>query len=189
MANELVEFARACGHATEKHERLRFAEELVVRVGPMLGTFVAAHCPEAAVEDVLQEVLIGIAKSAPKFRGNTDLQFWKWCYRIASHKLADYLRRKSNQPMLSLDVEEIRRAVEATAADPPISEEDREKLEMALGLLARSKPPCVEYLTLHFIVGLDYRELAAWYATTANAMRMQIQRCLTLARALVANQD
>jgi RNA polymerase sigma factor (sigma-70 family) len=188
VANELVEFARACCHAAEMHERLRFAEEIVVRVGPMLGAFVAAHCPEAAVEDVLQEALIGIANGAPNFRGNTDLQFWKWCYRIASNKLADYLRRKSNQPMLSLDVEEIRRAVEATAADPPISEDDREKLEMALGLLARSKPPCVVYLTLYFIQGLDYRELAAVFRSTANAIRMQIHRCLTLARQLAANE-
>ena len=54
--------------------------------------------------------------------------------------------------------------------------------------LRRSKPPCVGYLTLHFIEGLDYRGIAEIYKSTANAVRIHITRCLTLARELVANQ-
>ena len=182
---ELMELVRACRGAAELHERLRFAEEIVVRVGPMLGAFVASRCPEAAAEDVCQEVLIAIAEGVPKFRGKTARQFWSWCYRIAFRRVADHLRRKSNQPMPSLDVEEIRRAVEATAVERPISEGTYTDLERALMLLYQSKPPCVEYLLLHFILGLDYDEIAAMHGTTPNAMRMQIQRCLALARELV----
>ena len=188
VADELVQLAQACRSAAELHERLRFAEEIVVRVGPMLGAFVAAHCPEAAVEDVVQEVLIGIGKSVPKFRGTTDRQFWSWCYRIASNKLAGHLRRKSNQPMPSLDDEEIRRAFEATLVESPLSPGDRLDLEVVMEQLRRSKPPCVGYLTLHFIEGLDYRGIAEIYKSTANAVRMHIARCLTLARELVAKQ-
>ena len=182
---ELMDSVRACRGVTELHERVRFAEEIVVRVGPMLEAFVSGRCPAEAVEDIVQEVLTNIAKGASTFRGQTARQFWSWCYRIASRRVADHLRRRSNQPVLSLDVEGIRRAVEATAGEAPISEEDLAKVEMALELLARSKPPCVEYLTLHFIEGLDYRELARSFGTTPNAMRMQIQRCLTLARELI----
>lgn len=185
---ELMELVRACREAGELHERLRFAGEIVVRVGPMLGAFVAGRCPEAAAEDVCQEVLIAIAEGAPTFRGKTARQFWSWCYRIASRRVADHLRRKSNQPMPSLDVGEVRRAFEATAVERPISEGDRTDLETALELLYQSQPPCVEYLLLHFIAGLDYAEIAAMYGKRRDAMRMQIQRCLTLARQLVANQ-
>lgn len=182
---ELMELVRACRGAAELHERLRFAEEIVVRVGPMLGAFVAGRCPEAATEDVCQEVLIAVAKSVPTFRGKTARQFWGWCYRIASRRVADYLRGPGNRPVVSLDIEEIRRAVEATAVEQPVFDEDRERLEAALALLAASKPPCVVYLTLHFIEGLDYGELAETFDTTPDAMRMQIQRCLALARELV----
>ena len=185
MADELLQLAHVCRYATELHERLRFAEEIVVRVGPMLRAFLAARCPAAAVDDVLQETLVGVGRGAQRFRGRSDLQFWNWCYRIASHKLADHLRRKSARPTTSLDLEEIRRAVEAAVEDSPSQPGNRLDLEEAMNLLRQSKPPCVGYLTLHFIQGLDYREIATIYGSTSNGIRMQIQRCLTLARQLI----
>jgi RNA polymerase sigma factor (sigma-70 family) len=188
VANELVQLARYCRDATEVHERLRFAEEIVARVEPMLRSFVAAHCPEAAVDDVLQEVLIAIATRAHTFKGGTDSQFWGWCYRTASHKWIDHLRRASARPTVSLEVEEIRRAVEATTPDSPLTPGDRLDLEQALKMLRRSKPPCVGYLMLHFVEGMDYREIAGLYQSTANAVRMQIKRCLILAQQLSAEK-
>lgn len=185
---KLMELVRACRGAAEFHERLRFADEIVVRVGPLVGSFVAARCPEAVAEDLCQEVLIGVARGVPKFRGKTAREFWSWCYRIASRRVADYLRRPGNRPVLSLDVADIRRAVEATVVELPISAEDRADLESALAQLHRSKPPCVEFLRLYFVVGFDYGEIAGMHGTTRDAMRMQIQRCLALARELVGEQ-
>ena len=70
----------------------------------------------------------------------------------------------------------------------PLSPGDRLDLEVVMEQLRRSKPPCVGYLTLHFIEGLDYRGIAEIYKSTANAVRMHIARSLTLARELVAKQ-
>ena len=186
MDHELVKLAKACRKAAELHERVRFAEEIVIRVGPRLSLFVTHRCPVGAVNDVVQETLIGIGKGAHKFRGTTDRKFLGWCYRIASHKLADHWRRVRARPTVSLDVEEVRRAVEATAADAPIKPGDRLDLEEAMNLLGKAKPPCVNYLSLYFILGLDFKELAKRFRSTKNAMRMQINRCLTLARKLVS---
>lgn len=186
MAAELVKLTRACRDAADLQERLRFAEELVLRVGPTLETFLAARCPEAVVEDVLQETLAGISKGARLFQGDLDRQVWQWCYRIALNQLASHWRRQRGPQTVSLESEEIRRAAESALEDLTVTPGDRLDLEESLRLLAQSKPPCVDYLTFHFLEGMDYRELAAVYGTTANAMRMQIQRCLTLARQLAA---
>ncbi len=185
VATELVQLTRGCRDAADLQERLRFAEELVVRVGPMLGAFLAAHCPEAAVEDVLQETLIGIGKGAAQCRGTSDRQVWQWCYRVAFNQMATHWRRQGARPTVSLELDEVRQAVEAAWEDSPAKPGDRLDLDGAMQLLARSKPPCVDYLTFHFLEGMGYPELAALYNTTANAIRMQIQRCLTLARELV----
>ena len=187
MTHELVELIRAFRDATELHERVRFAEEIVVIVGPMLRTFVAGDCPEAAVEDVLQEILTAIATGIVRFGGSSARQFWGWCYRIAANKVNDHLRRKISRPTVSLDVEDIRRAVEAAAAESPITPGNRLDLEWAMKLLGRAKPPCVGYLTLHYIEGLGYREIALIHNSKADAIRMQIQRCLSLAQQLMAD--
>jgi DNA-directed RNA polymerase specialized sigma24 family protein len=187
VTHELIKLVCICRGATELHERVRFAEEIVVLVGPMLRRFVAARCAEAAVEDVLQEILAAIATGIVRFGGVSDLQFWGWCYGIAAHKVNDHLRRKSSPPTVSLDVEDIRRAVEAAAAESPIAPGDLMDLEWAMKLLGRAKAPCVGYLTSHYIEGLAYREIARLHDSTVNAIRMQIKRCLSLAQQLMAD--
>jgi RNA polymerase sigma factor (sigma-70 family) len=183
--HELVQLARACRSTDALHVRVRFAEEIVVRVGPMLAGFIRRRVPESVVEDVLQETLIAIASDVVKFKGGTDAAFWGWCYKIAWHKAADRLRREGARPAASLELPEIRRAAEALAAESPLSTEERQYLDAALELLQQSKPPCVDYLTDRFILGLAFAELAAIYGSTPDAMRMHVDRCLELARKLV----
>jgi RNA polymerase sigma-70 factor (ECF subfamily) len=185
VANELVALAHVCRDTTELHERVRFAEEIVVRVGPMLRVFVARRCPPAAVDDVVQETLIGIGRGAGGFLGKTDREFWSWCYKIAFYKLSNHFRREGVQQTASLDNEEIWRAVEATMEDSTMQPGDRLDLEEAMNLLRQSNPPCVGYLTLHFIEGLDFAELATLYHSTPSAIRMQIIRCLSLAHKML----
>lgn len=185
----LVKLVRACRSATEAHERLRFAEEIVLRVGPALERFIARRAPENSVADALQETLIAISTQVGKFKGRTDAAFWAWCYRIAWNKSADRLRKIAAHPTVSLEEGEIRRAVEASAVDSPMAHEERMDLEAALAALRRVKPPCVNYLTGRFVEGLGFPELAAIYHSTPNAMRMSVKRCLALAQKLANHRS
>ena len=183
--NELVELVRAYRAASALHVRLRFGEEIVARVGPLLKEFVARRCREEVVDDVLQEVLIAIFKQMDGFRGRTDSQFWRWCYRIACFKTADHFRDQEGKPTLSLDVEEVRRAAEATYVESPPRPGERLDLEEALEWLRRSRPPCVDLLDAHYLKGLGYQELAQVQGEKPATIRMRIKRCLALARKLV----
>lgn len=146
----LVQVIRASRKATKRHERIVFAEDIVARVGPLMERYVRARCREEGADDAVQEVLLAIATRYPRFRGRTDSQFFSWCYRIARNKLADRIRRKLARPTTSLEVEEIRRAVEATAVRSPIGNQEREVIDELMEMLRVAKPPCVDYLKARF---------------------------------------
>ncbi len=189
VTNELIEVVGACRRAPELPELTRFVEEIVVRVGPDLHRFVSGLCSEEAVDDVLQETLVAIGTHILKFRGSSDRQFWGWCYRIARNKVADHQRRTGRAEVVSLDIEAVRQAVEASAVDHPTGGAERLELEAAMTKLGQAKPPCVQYLTLHFLEGLDYGEMASVLRRSADAVRMQIKRCLALARQLLTEKE
>lgn len=185
-ASELVLLARWCRETTTLHVRLRFAEELVVRVSGAVRNFVFRRVPQEFAEDLHQEVLTAIALHLHEFRGDTEAQLWRWCYQVAFHKAADCLRGRGTHTMAPLEVEAGRRAVEAEAQHERISPGAREDLEYALNLLRAAKPPCVGLLWEYYILDLDYEDMASLYGLTVDAVRMQIRRCLELAQALVA---
>ena len=83
-------------------ERLRLAEELFRLIEPDLRFFVFSTIQPPAAQDVSQEVLKSITTSLKKFEGQTDKEFWAWCYRIARNRLNDHFREKTRdrlQPM------------------------------------------------------------------------------------------
>lgn len=182
--NDLVELLRAYHAARALHVRLRFAEEIIARVGPLLKEYVARRCRAEVVDDVLQEVLVAIATRLDDFRSRTASQFWRWCYRIACFKTADQFRDQQGEPTLSLDVEEVRRAAEATYVESPPRPGERLDLQEALEWLRRSRPPCVDLLDAHYVQGLDYQDLAKALGEKPATIRMRIKRCLALAREL-----
>lgn len=185
VSMNLPRLANACRKAQSQPECIRFAEEVIVRVGPQLRHFVATRCPESDVEDVYQDVLLAVATSLPKFEGASDPAFWSWCYRIAQRRLADFYRSRGKLPTVSIDIEEVRREVEGSTASPEVSEADRLALSSALELLGKVKPPCVDYLHAYYILDLDYPEMAVMFHSKADAMRMRVNRCLALANALL----
>lgn len=185
----LVKLARACRRANSSDDRVRFAEEIVIRVGPPISDFIARRVPKDSAEDVLQETLIAIANGAGDFRGRKDSDFWGWCYRIAGNKIADRFRRQSRHDNnVSLDIEEVLRAVEASDTKAPIGPEERTELSETLAALKRVKPPCVGLLLDRFIVGLEFPELAVIYGSTPNAVRMNVNRCLKSAQELLTGR-
>ncbi len=82
--------------------------------------------------------------------------------------------------------EELWQWVETSAQSSPLSAEDRKNLQHALKILAEAKPECSEILWQHFVLGLDYSELAEERSMSYDNVRMKIGRCLGEAQALMA---
>jgi RNA polymerase sigma factor (sigma-70 family) len=184
--SELVLLARLCRETTTLDVRVRFAEELVVRVSGAVGNFIGRRVPQQFAEEVQQESLMAIALRLHTFTGKTEAQLWQWCYRVARNKVADCLRKHGGSAAAPLEVAEARRALEAEAQHERILPGARQDLEYALALLHAAKPPCVHLLWDFYILDLDYASLAERYARSVGAVRMQLWRCLELAQALVA---
>ena len=168
--------------ATHLDQKLEAAENLARHIAPKLHRYIRAKCPPAAVDDVLQEALIGIVKGLPKFKG--DGQFEHWAFRIAKNKLANHLegeRRRNVQPM---DVSEFWELIEASVRPSSPTAQERELLEDALSVVDEAKPPCRDYLTQRFIYGIAYKEIGKDFGKTAAAARQQVRRCIEIARAL-----
>lgn len=61
----------------------------------------------------------------------------------------------------------------------------RHDLDHVIKLLTAAKPDCSDLLWKHYVIGLDYAEIAEERQLNYDAVRMKIGRCLEEARSLV----
>jgi RNA polymerase sigma factor (sigma-70 family) len=183
---DLIKLVRTYRMTPGLAERLQLGEEIFRQVEPPLRFFLLNAVSRPASDDVLQEVLKGIVVGLPKFAGNSNGEFWAWCYGIARNKINDQLRRQMNERTQPMPPEELWRLVEVSAQSSPLSAADRHDLEYAMTLLRRSKPECYDYLWKHFVFGHDYAEIAAEENLKYDNVRMRIGRCLDEVQTLMA---
>ncbi len=167
-------------------ERIRLAEEIFRRIEPDLRVFVFSSVSHEAAKDTLQEVLKAVATSLKQFKGDTVKEFWGWCYRIARNKLNDHYRSKDADRMQPTSPEVLWQMMDVSAQDSPISPAVRHDLDYAIKLLTAAKPDCSDLLWRHYVIGLDYAEIAEERNLNYDNIRMKIGRCLDEAKSLVA---
>ncbi len=184
--DDLIKLVRTYRLTAGLAERIRLAEEIFRRVEPDLRLFVFSSISHDAAQDALQEVLKAVAVSLKNFKGDTHKEFWAWCYRIARNKLNDQFRKQYADRMQPVPPEELWQMVELSAQDAPISPAVRHDLKYAMKLLAAAKPGCNELLWRHYVIGLDYGDLAEEQNVSYDSVRMKIGRCLEEAKSLVS---
>jgi RNA polymerase sigma factor (sigma-70 family) len=184
--DDLIKLVRTYRLTAGLAERIRLAEAIFRLIGPDLHLFVFSRVPHQVAEDIFQEVLKAVAIGLKKFQGDTLKEFWAWCYRIARNKLNDHYRDKVAERVQPLPPEELWQMVEASAQDTPVSPAVRLDLEYAMKLLTSSKPECYDFLWNHFVIGLDYGDIAEDRKMTYDGVRMKITRCLEEAKSLVS---
>ncbi len=167
-------------------QRLRLAEEIYHEVKSPLHDFIFVRLKHPAAQDAFQETLKAVTESLAKFRGDSDGEFWKWCFSIARNKVNDHLRKQESDRLQPMEPDELWQLVDTSAQNSPLSAADRLDLQHALKILAEAKPECSEYLWQHFVLGLDYSELAEERQMSYDNVRMKIGRCLGAAQELMA---
>lgn len=183
MVHDLIKLVKTYRVTTGLAESLRLAEEIIGTIYPDLCLFVFKNIEPTAADDVLQEILKSITGSLHSFEGSSDTMFWGWCYTVARNRMKDHFRKEANNRLQPMPPEELCQFVDTSA---PLSASDKLDLEYALKLLSTSKPECSDYLWQHYVVGLDYTEIAAKEEIDYDAVRMRIRRCLKEAKSLVS---
>jgi RNA polymerase sigma factor (sigma-70 family) len=184
--DDLIKLVRTYRLTAGLAERLRLAEEIFRLIEPDLRFFVFSSVSHHAAQDALQEILKAVAVSLKQFKGDTVKEFWAWCYRIARNKLNDHYRDKAADRMQPMPPEELWQMMELSAQDAPMTPAVRHDLEYAMNLLTASKPECYDFLWRHFIIGLDYGDIAEERNMSYDNVRMKIGRCLDEAKSLVS---
>src|ERR1700737_4725406 len=130
-----------------------------------------------ALDDIVQETLIGASSSIRALRGESNAQVTAWLLSIARHKVADHMRAQYSHPHDSLEG-----ATGALIADPgsPVDEQVMalqrgEHLRKAMNLLT---PEQEEVLTLRFILGFGIDEVAEITRRPAGAVKSMQHRAL-----------
>jgi RNA polymerase sigma factor (sigma-70 family) len=183
--DDLIKTVRTYRFASGLAERVRLAEDIFRRIEPDLRLFVFSSISNDSAQDALQEVLKAVAVSLQKFQGDTEKEFWAWCYRIARNKLSDHYREQYAERVQSVAPDELWRMMEVSAQDAPMSPAVWLDLKYAIQLLTAAKPECYKLLWRHYVIGLDYGEIAEERGLNYDAVRMQIGRCLEQAKALL----
>jgi RNA polymerase sigma factor (sigma-70 family) len=144
----------------------RFVYPVGFKPQPVFAVLPSLRIPETtkdrtrAVEDVTQNVLYSIADSMDTFQGDTNEAFWKWCYRIARRRIADYVDKAQRDKLDSLPFDELLDLIDDSTHAQPLSAADRLDLNHALHLLSKSKPDCLDYLWNYYVVGFGYADIA-----------------------------
>jgi RNA polymerase sigma-70 factor, ECF subfamily len=139
--------------------------------------------PSAEIEDVLQEVLIGL--HIMRQRWDAERPFLPWVYAILRYKLTDAVRRRTRERRMRVDLSEAEWGEivdQAVAADDALSDHG---LNQALLVLPGSQRQVVEALAIE---GVSVRETADALQVTEGAVRMTMHRAMKRLAALAAGK-
>jgi RNA polymerase sigma-70 factor (ECF subfamily) len=135
--------------------------------------------PESDVEDVIQEIFIGVLRSLRGFKG--DARFSTWLRTLVNRRVADYYRsRNPAETELGTDLSE---------ADPVVTGlyvsantgaiDDKIMLRRALNALPEAYR---EVLVLRFVEGLQFNKIAEERGQSLEATKSLFRRAVAALR-------
>lgn len=145
----------------------RFSEWLNEH-GPIIHHVVNGFAAGGDREDLRQEVLIAVWKSIPSFRGQAKAS--TFLYRVCHNAALLWTRAERNYRR------RIERFGEASAPDAPAAEELPDRRLDVLYDAIRQLKPVDRSLTLLFLDGLSYREMAEVLGLSESNVGVKLNR-------------
>lgn len=141
-----------------------------------------SHC--AAADDVASEAFLQAARGMPAFPGTTDEAFRRWVYRIATNAIHAHQRRESRRGRLLRQASDLGRWNRPDAASESNHREHPqwEAVEHALATLKERERTV---LTLRYLEGLSYDDVARILNIRPATLRVVVNRALKNLRALL----
>lgn len=182
----LIDLVKRFQRSSDPDEKLALADQVVVRLSPDLHLYITLRSQTQngllEVDDILQESLVGIAVGLEKFVGDSDKQFFGFCYGVCRHKIADALRKHGRISAHEFSGEELWEAILASESKEALTPEERVFLRE---MLAEVRPPCLAYLVARYIDGMSFAEIRDEFGfSSEDVAGTTTRRCLQLAQEL-----
>jgi RNA polymerase sigma factor (sigma-70 family) len=171
---------------TYPENRVRVGESLIVAVYSRIAIYVGRRCPAAEVDDVVQDILVKIARGLPLAPIDSEEAFTRWCYGVARHTVADHHEKQGRKstPLL-LTEEQWEHWVETSGVGEGLDRWEKDELNLAMELLKGLSERCRHLLWSRYLEDAPIQELADTLGEGYDAVRMAIQRCLASARLIL----
>lgn len=181
---DLDELARAArdGDRTAVSALLRAIQPRVARycrarVGGRFSTY-------ASADDITQEVLIAVMQALPSYRSDRSA-FTSFLFGIASHKVADFYRKRQREPTTPMD--DLPTTVDTGPGPEAVALQDDERRRLGK-LLEGLTDAQRNILVLRLVAGLSAEETARAIGSTSAAVRVTQHRALEKLRRILAAQ-
>lgn len=159
--------------------------KLITKILPDIKGYIRRRIRPEWMDDVLFDTLYSMGRTWRTFRGRSWMEFKAWCFTITSRRIIDMLRKHRDWEMDIEGVqEEIERQLESEGRPP---HEIGPDLEYAMEVLRAAKSRCVRLLTLRYLEGHTFNEMAKILKTTVDTVKGRTETCLSLASRLIAS--
>ena len=132
---------------------------------------VLGDADEAA--EAVQEVFLKVHRSLDTFRGESSIA--TWIYRIAFNTLATYGRKKSRRPVSLTEADDLQ-SLPDVDGDVEAAYERKESHERLARCIARLSPREAVAITLFYMDGRDYKEIASILGTSVGSVGLLLHR-------------
>ena len=158
---------------------------LLEELRPVLHTFLSRRVHRTSeVDDILQEVLLGVHKARHTF--DPERSFLGWMFSIARYKLIDYVRRHKRKYSKEIFDEELSERA-GWYDDVSAITEDRQELTVAMQELPDRQREIVALLKVE---GLSVRQVAEKTQLSESAVKVNAHRAYKkLKREIVRLRD
>ncbi|HUI09961.1 MAG TPA: RNA polymerase sigma factor [Bacteroidota bacterium] len=132
---------------------------------------VLGDADEAA--EAVQEVFLKVHRSLDRFRGDSSLA--TWIYRITFNTLASYRRARRSQQLPVAGANEAM-SLQDDECDVAAAYERKESHEQLARCIARLSPREAVAITLFYMDGFDYKEIASVMGTSVGSVGLLLHR-------------
>jgi RNA polymerase sigma-70 factor, ECF subfamily len=141
----------------------------------------------AAAEDACANAFLVVAKKMVHFRGDTDNDFKRWVYRIATHELNAHWRRAGRRAALLLAASRRGEILSSNAAGAARSEPDEDYRDQLKYAIFRLSPRDQSLISLRYFENMSHDEIASILSMRSGAVRTALSRALGKLRQQLPN--
>jgi RNA polymerase sigma factor (sigma-70 family) len=129
--------------------------------------------------DLTQDILLQIVKGFRLFRGDSQAEFFGWCYAITRAQIGRYYRNLEKQSETTHpDFEEFHRLVDQYALKHQMTESEKREMHEIAESLQKADPGCFELIFRRHVLDDDFKTIGADLGISADAARMRINKCI-----------
>ncbi len=136
-------------------------------------------------EDIVQQTFLKALDNLGNFRPRHGATFGSWLFQIAKNELVDKTRQTTKLVFCETEILDTNPATNSTIEELLQAETDaeqKEKWRKALGALEKLNDEERELITLKYLAGLPYQEIAKTMNKKPNTLAVMLKRALEKVR-------